>query len=428
MVTVINVMNIVAEKFYPYFFILFLITNTCAAVDTQSLFDSGVRAFRDGHYQQALNAFLQARQQGLDTAVLDYNLAVSYYKTQQYSKSVAAFKRAIHDQAIKQRAQFNLALVYLKQNDIDHAREMFAVAAAGEDARLRALANKQLQTIQQRQNATAQHATKKVTGLISLSYGEDDNVTQTSTSSPTNLTDNYFNGFAYIDIPAQYVTFNVNLLRIDYSEIDAEDLLQIEAGVLVPLRLGSWSLTPSIHYAQSELNSNDYLTVSDFKFSARAKLNKAAQLAFRARYSDIIAEDPAVAHLQGSRQQYRAEYRIKTGIGQLRFRYEFESNNRRNLPATDYSPDRHTLRIRLKRPLFNKVKMKLELAYRDSQYQPAAGVIRRDKRQQLRLDLSYPISRQWTTGLNYVRTDNDSNLASETYKKNDVQAYIEWAF
>lgn len=72
--------------------------------------------------------------------------------------------------------------------------------------------------------------------------------------------------------------------------------------------------------------------------------------------------------------------------------------------------------------------MDVELGYRDSKYDPAAGVIRRDKRKRFRFNVYNKISSNWTVGLRYVYTKNDSNLSAETYTRGDTQVYANWNF
>ncbi len=402
--------------------VLCLSTNSFAATG-QAAFDKGVKAFKSKDFNKAIQAFETAKNDGLKSSILNYNLGVSYYKTGQYQKAAGSLLEAMHDTKLRQLSQYNLGLVYLKLKRKGEAINMFHRAAkTNSDPKVTALANKMLN----------KHATGKrkqyLSGLLSIAYGNDDNVNQTSTNSPTNLSDNYITTFAYIDVPFQSITLNASIFSRDYQDLDTEDLRQISAAILVPIKIADWLITPSLHLSKSELNSIDYQSTTDFKLVAKTSLDKKSKLAFRFRYTDIDPDGTAYEYLRGNRQQYRVEYKSKTSIGKIRIRYELETNDRLDLAATNYSPTRHTIRALLKRHLFGNTKLDIELGYRDSKYDPAARVIRRDKRKRFRFNLYNKISSGWTAGLRYVYTDNDSNLSAEKYTRGDSRVYVNWRF
>jgi len=408
--------------------ILVACLSTGAHTDTaQTAFDQGIKAFREQKYSEAVAAFESAKKQGLTAAVIDFNLGVSYYKLRAYTRAEAALQSASRDKKIRQLSHYNLGLVYLKKHETDNAMAMFRKATTNQDnPEVTALAKKMLD--QHAADARVTPAKLSVTGLVSLAYGHDDNVVATASTIPSNVADNYFSTFAFVNVPLRHITLNANLLVHDYNQYNAEDLARYSAGILVPFTRGRWHLTPSVHLAKSTLNSADLQDTIDFRLAAKIRLENAAQLAFRFTYSDIDSSNAAYTYLNGDRQQYRIDYTTQTGAGNVRLRYELETNHRQNTPTVNYSPTRHTLRLRLTRPLFGDTGIKAELAYRDSQYEAAGGITRNDKRTQFRLDLYQPITHEWRAGLRYVHTDNDSNLPVETYTRNDVQFYLDWTF
>jgi hypothetical protein len=68
------------------------------------------------------------------------------------------------------------------------------------------------------------------------------------------------------------------------------------------------------------------------------------------------------------------------------------------------------------------------LSWRDSQYAEAAGITREDKRYQVKVAADTRLAKSWHAGLRYSYTDNQSNLAAETYTRNDAQIYTDWRF
>lgn len=401
----------------------FLLASSTLAAPGDREFKQGIDAFKAGHYDKAITSFEQAQQKGKKTSALFYNLGVSYYKTAQYTRSEQAFTRLLSDDQFRQLAQYNLGLVSLAQHHEQAAIDWFTKAADKHgDRKITALANRML-------DKYAPHKTKRrVSGLLSLGYGHDSNVTLASTGSPTQQGDNYTELFGFISIPAGPFKLNASLFRQDFRTVSSADFMQLSAGALYPFKASDWTLTPALFVAKDELNSADFLTITDVRFDANKPLAAHSQLQLRYRYSNIGSDNAAYNYLQGSRQQFRVQHISLTAAGQLRLRYELELNDRQNLSTANYSPTRHTLLARLKQKLGNDWQTKEELSWRDSKYGEAAGVTRDDKRYELSLSADTRLGKDWRAGLSYSYTDNNSNIASETYTRNDAQVYVNWLF
>lgn len=386
-------------------------------------FSAGISAFKSGHYAQAITKFEQARRRGKHSSALFYNLGVSYFKNGQYDKSAQSFRRLLKNRQFRQLAQYNLGLVALAQHRKQAATRWFRQAADRHGNRkITALANRML-------GKNTPHKTGlRLSGLLSLGYGHDSNVTLASTGSPTQQSDNYTELFGFVSIPLGPATVNASLFRQDYQKVNSADFMQLSAGVLYPLKVRGWRLIPALYLAKDELNNSAFLTVSDLRFSAYKTLAAHSELQLRYRYSDISADNASYNYLQGSRQQFRVQRTSLTDIGQLRLRYELELNNRQNLSTANFSPTRNTLLARLKQRLAHDWQTKEELSWRDSRYGAAAGVTRDDKRYQINLSADTRLARNWRGGFSYDYTDNRSNLANETYTRNDIQAYVNWLF
>lgn len=401
----------------------FLIAASSYAAAGDREFKTGVEAFKAGHYAQAIAAFEQAQRQGKHTSALYYNLGVSYYKNGQYHKSTQAFEHLLSDRQFRQLAQYNLGLVALAQGQKRTAVDWFRQASDRHgDRKITALANRML-----RKYAPSQ-TKSQVTGLLSLGYGHDSNVTLASTGSPTQQSDNYTELFGFISMPAGPLLVNASLFRQDFAKVNAADFMQLSAGVLYPIKLRHWQLTPALYLAKDELNGAAFLSVTDLRFSASKALAAHSRLLLRYRYSDIGADNAAYNYLKGSRQQFRVQRTSLTGWGQLRLRYQLELNDRQNLATANYSPTRHTLLARLKQRLGHDWHAKEQLSWRKSHYGAVAGVTRDDTRYQLKLSADTRFAGDWRGGVSYAYTDNRSNLANERYTRNDVQAYLNWLF
>lgn len=401
--------------------IMFTANALAAAGDND--FKQGLKAFRAEQYEKAVKSFEQAKRKGNKSSALFYNLGVSYYKTKQYPKAEQAFTQLLKDNKFRQLAQYNLGLVNLEQKRTLAAVDWFYLASdKNGDPKITALANRMLDIYD------PQKPKQTTSGIISLAYGHDSNVNIVSTESPTHESDTYLELFGFVNIPAGPVVINADLYRQDYQTVNTADFTQLSGGLLYPIKTNGWDITPSIHLAKSELDSNPYETIIDARLDARTRLTPKSELLLRYRYSDISANDSAYNYLEGSRQQFRAQHTSDTEAGQLRLRYELELNDRLNLPTANYSPTRHTLRARLRQSYAGNWQFKEELSWRDSQYDEAAGITRSDKRYQLMLAADNRLTKDWHAGLRYTYTDNKSNLATETYTRNDAQIYADWRF
>lgn len=401
---------------------ILLASNALAAAGDND-FKQGLKAFRAEQYDSAVKSFEQARRKGNKSSALFYNLGVSYYKTKHYPEAEQAFTQLLNDDKFRQLAQYNLGLVNLELKKTLAAVDWFYLASAKDgDPKITALANRMLDIYD------PQKPKQTVSGIISLAYGHDSNVNIVSTESPTHESDTYLELFGFVNIPAGPVVINADLYRQDYQTVNSADFTQLNAGVLYPTKASGWNLTPSVYLAKSELGGDSYETIIDARFEAITRLTPKSELLLRYRYSDISADAAAYDYLAGSRQQFRAQHTSDTAAGQLRLRYELEVNDRQNLPTANYSPTRNTLRARLKQLFTGSWQFKEELEWRNSQYGEAAGITRDDTRYQLTLAADNRFSKDWHAGLRYTYTDNNSNLASETYTREDAQIYVDWRF
>lgn len=392
-----------------------------AAGDTD--FRAGITAFKAGNYNQAILAFEQARRKGKHSSALYYNLGVSYYKSGQYQNSKAAFRKLLNDKNFRQLADYNLGLVALAQHRQDEATIWFRKAAASHDSKkVSALAQHML-------NRHAPHrSVHRISGLLNLGYGHDSNVTLASTGTPTQRSDNYTQLFGFISIPAGRILINASVFEQNYQSVNSADFTQLSAGVTYPFKHHQWLLMPAVSLNKDELGNSNFITLTNLQLTANRPLSAKTRLQLRYRYSDIKADAASYTYLQGSRQQFRVQASRPTPWGRLRVRYELELNNRQNLSTANYSPTRHTLLARLRQFPWHGWRTRETLSWRQSHYGSVGGVSRSDTRYELALTADTRVAKGWRGGVRYTYADNQSNLAKESYTRNDIQAYLNWLF
>jgi len=401
-------------------------------------FERASQAFSAGNYQQAIALFKQAERRGYNRPVIAYNLGVSYYKLADYKNAEKAFLRAVKSQKLKQIAEYNMGLVYTKLGHKKAAKAWFEAAA--DPKRYGKLYNNKIGALAQRQITgpktagtkikTTEAALDKLEGAVKLAYGYDDDVTD-PIGNVTSLSDNFIETFAYLKLKFDHIHLKLAFYEQNFSKVNGSDFDEKEISLSYPINTRYGKFTPSIHLLDDGLDHNDYLDTTDFRLAYRYRFNKNHTLKARYRYSDIESPDGTYDYLNGTRHQLRVDDLWRTTFGKLRLRYEYETNSRQNdndATPENFSPTRHTLRVRLKNKLTPYLSMKNELNYRISDYDPAGSDNREDKRLRYQLNLYGNIIDDLQLGLQYRRTDNVSTVASKDYRSNVYQAYLFWFF
>ena len=401
---------------------VFFATELYAATgDTE--FKQGMKAFRKGDYNSALNAFSKAEQAGMRSPALDYNLGVVYFKTGNLNKAKDYFNRLQQHRKLAQLANYNLGLIAAKQDNKNQALEHYRIALKGSDKDVRQLARYQITRLKQRAKVNAFY------GIASLTTGYDDNVTLIPNDSPTQMSDSYVEVFAYASyLMNEQLSFNLSYDNLNYADVDVADFTQLMGGADYRIQFTIWQLIPGLRYSQSKLNGSSYQNIVDWRLTAKYQAANDNKLTLRYRYNDIKSQNALYDYLEGTRQQFRADYEIRSSAADLRLRYQLELNDRQNLPTANYSPTRNTVEARLRYRLNTQWRLEGTAEYRNSQYDEAAGITREDDRYRLRAGVNYLFNREWDARLRYTYTDNESNLAGETYTRNDIQATVNYNF
>lgn len=111
-----------------------------AATAPEDLFRQGVAASREGELEEAIRYFEAAREQGLDTGALHYNLGVTYYLAGRLADAEAAFQRAADSDAMVAPALYQLGRLARERGDTQRAQGFFRRSASA--ARTQALAER----------------------------------------------------------------------------------------------------------------------------------------------------------------------------------------------------------------------------------------------------------------------------------------------
>jgi tetratricopeptide (TPR) repeat protein len=101
---------------------------TASAMTASEYFADGNRLFRDDLYWAALLRYRQAWEEGMDTALLHYNMGVAHYRAGQHVRARDELSQALGDPSLRVAAQYNLGLNAYELGEIDEALSWFRLA------------------------------------------------------------------------------------------------------------------------------------------------------------------------------------------------------------------------------------------------------------------------------------------------------------
>ncbi|MFI2811184.1 outer membrane beta-barrel protein [Microbulbifer sp. JSM ZJ756] len=397
-----------------------LLTGTVSATEpgTRQL-ESGIEQFKRGNFETALMHLETAQELGNREPQLFYNLGVTHYKLKMYRQAIANFKK-VQGTDLEAPAKLNIGLCWDALGDQRKAEKAFRAARGSENRKVAYLAGQRLgkkRASNERGSSDRWSRNLEWDVYANVAGGYDDNVTLVAADAPSQQADSYTQSyfsarFGFADSARVYAS----LFDINYADIDSQDFGIGKVGMDYPLRVADWYLLPSVNIFQSSLMGSDYQEGHDLKFKARRYFGKNA-FTTSYRFTEFDTSDPLFEATAGARHRLRFEYKVPTDFGELRGRYQYETNDRNDSPLRSYSPDRHGLALRYKNS-WSVLQGYLDLDWRSSDYGSIVTVPREDERLRTTIGASYRLTANWDLGFRYQYTDNDSNLAEESYTRN----------
>ncbi|MCP5092344.1 MAG: hypothetical protein GY949_15630, partial [Gammaproteobacteria bacterium] len=99
--------------------------DSASAMTATQYFDEGNRLFRDDLYWAALLRYRQANDEGLDTAILHYNIGITHYRARQHIRARESLLLALRDPGLRIASQYNLGLNAYAAGDSEEALRWF---------------------------------------------------------------------------------------------------------------------------------------------------------------------------------------------------------------------------------------------------------------------------------------------------------------
>lgn len=357
-------------------------------VDAMASFRSGTNHFRAGRFQAAVEAYLQARKAGLDTAKLRFNLASAYYRLGRYSDARREYRSLLGEPEIMALARYNVGLTYLKQNKNRPAIRAFKnVIEVADDRKLKLRAEKALALAKKAATTQLSNAFRpsksgpRVSGLVEVGGGFEDNVTLAAEAEQIGLTgesDVFGRALAAGQWQIRGTRAEGERLSVAgyvkrYENFDAFDQSAFRLGFTVDRPLGRWTVSPGLDGSLVYLDDERFLTTISLVFKARGPLTGpfGAELGYQASYNDAGSRFESIA---GQRHILSGSLLALSRLGKSELGYEFQFNDRRDFESDSgeffsRSPVYHLLFVGNKSRHFGKrLTVEPRLEYRIGHY------------------------------------------------------------
>lgn len=423
------------------------VVNSAFADVAKDDFDRGIQASTVGDNAAALQYFKKAKQAGLDTAPLKYNLAVSYYKLQEYEAARKLFMELTDVSTFEQRAYFNLGLIANKQKDEATAIRWFQRA-------YRNLSNEQIRKLSavalKRLGVSAQQERRSNqlwTGILSSALTHDSNVALAN-DDLVGVTRESDTAVSVSASAGRWLKGTINsgvrmTLGADlrkFSTLSQNDDSQLSARVLRYDRLGDWMVRLGGSWDEIYFSGSGYQRIVSADVRGIKALSDNYQLRLRYKLSRIQATDATYDYLDGWRQQFRLGVLKDSESVKIRYYYQLELNDRKDRDGTvdlftSYSPTRHTLRATGWWTLTNQWLARLDARFRYSDYNDDNIILsgtatehRDDSQTRLSAQMSRKFDRRWEVYTEYSVASNDSSISRKSYDRSILTAGVNWAF
>lgn len=111
-------------RFIYFSIAIFLLSSSAfAANNISALIDNANAAYKAGNFKEASNQYEEVLKQDFANGHLHYNLANSYYRTEQFGKAIAHYRKALRYLPTQPDITYNLGLARSKTKDLFSAEE-----------------------------------------------------------------------------------------------------------------------------------------------------------------------------------------------------------------------------------------------------------------------------------------------------------------
>ncbi len=428
------------RKIIPLLVITGVLTAAMPAYGSQA-YQAGIKAFRQGSYEQALEYFRQAEANGLDSPGLVYNLGVTCYMLGNYREAAEQFQRLEDNPDWRHLTLYNLGLVAEAAGDRRAAIDYYSEArdAAG-NSKIKQLASLKLREL--RTKRPSLHPARQWYAMISAAAGYDDNAVLTDEDfDEISKKSDFFtelHGFGSF-----YISGNQNDgFRLDagaftrlYADETDYSFTSFSGGIIRQKFYTPWHTGFGLRTAAEFVEDELFSMTPALELSAERNFSDIFTLKLANRLSWIEARG-RYDYLSGLENRLSAGIlrrikggRVHTGIG-------FAYNDRDDLRTEQgeffsYSPFRTEISAGMDYLVAPKYTLLLYCSYRKSLY-PDKNTTEDKKRADDRIIISvrgeYELLENTDLFAEFTRTDNDSNFDGYSYESNRIMLGVQRFF
>lgn len=407
-----------------------LTVSASIAAAAEDIYGQAVDAFKRGAYEEALENFLQARAEGMDSPALAYNLGTTYYRLERYDKAREAFLAAADSPDYADLAHYNLGLVAIRQGKDKEARRWLLQVTDSDNDKLRTLAHTAMRRIGR---SRTRGGARAWSGFATGDVGYDSNVllrSDTETLSTSEQDDFFLDFFGYAFRPLggdRDYSLDASAYLLEHMDLGEFDIGSLRFGGSMGGTGRRFRHTGGAHLAFVFLDGDEFTRETLLEWAARRALRGGRRLRLRYEAARIDAMDSSYGYLDGWRHSLDARIGWRPERQRYYLLYELEVNDREDrrtpLTFTSFSPVRQTLRAVGQRSLREDLVARAELRFRHSRYRDAhefsdgSSEIRVDRRLRFVGKLSRVLTDGKEISLEYRYTHNDSNIAVYQYTR-----------
>jgi tetratricopeptide (TPR) repeat protein len=412
-----------------------------ASTDAAAAMRAGIRDFEAGAFQQALDKFLDARSQGMDSPALHYDLGSTYYKLGRDAEAATEFRSLLSDPKFGDFARYNLGLTARRAGHKSEANEYFSqVAAQAHDTHLQALARAELRG----HSRGGPHGWQ---GFVEASGGYDDNVALASRNALLTASGAGSKVYSAMAGGGGWLTgghnrglrLTGNVYDVQYPDQSAFNLLIAQGGPEYFLPLSSWRLRAAAYAARINLGGNALETFGAFNLRGEHSIGRGRlRLDYRL---ERITGGPRYAYLSGWQNQLGVRTSWRPGPVGIMFGYSLTVNNRQDLASGaqffSVSPVRNQVETELRwnatlRSTFYARGYYWWSVYRDRNVFLQGGALqdkrRVDNGRGAEVGLIYRLTENVRLTAEYGLRNNNSNITRYTYTSNRYTVSLQYVF
>lgn len=407
----------------------------------QTDFLVGTEAFHAGYYDAALESFLRARDAGFPAPTLRFNIALSYYKLEQYPKARAAFDELRGVPGFADVAEFHLGLVaaQLGQDNVAIAY-LKDVIRTSPSPKLKLLARTALDRI----NGVSASSAPASSIYVSGGLGYDSNpVLLTDTSSVPGQGPDWFGEAlgSYGYKLSSGASSSDQLRGSFYARQYHKDTDLSQQDLYLSYEHSLWGQKWRFDFGL--VGETDFVGGQSLQSSGGPQLAVSERLGdttLNLRYQiQRVAGASHSTYLDGWQQNAGLYWVAPLGRGRFRFDYSFEANDRRDINDGDVffseSPTRHGVSARLEQPLGERLWLEGRIGYRYTRYRDADRFFvdnnpmaerRTENLSEFGATARYRILPGWNLLTQYGYSHNRANIPSFSYNRNQASLAVEW--